>query len=831
MVNSELDLPGDWGGELVRLTSRFKAVVAMPRQVTLRLRCGFALGALSASLLFGVAPVHAAVVAGLSGGALSVFLGAGGDSAIVSASSRTAGVITVSGGGITPQTFAGVNSITVEDGGASPGQSVSITNGSDSAGCFPFSPPVTTDGIESVAMLVCAPGGPINVVQNGGTISPSAGSGVPVLTFSGATTSVHYGTEVGTWTIDESNGTVRALDASSSVAGTQVGGIKVTTPADPVTVDLNIGTLVLVGSGDTFVIDVPTAQNPDPNGASSPAALDVVGGTVADVVNFEETAIGLSSSYTGGGAADTISIGKAGSVQNVHGPITVSNLSVSSSVTVDDSADTTGQVATLSNVAGGTQISGLAPATITASNQAPLTVNGGTGANTFNVTPSPSAHFLLNGGSQVSTLLSMNLSGVSAPALSGTPSAGLVTGRWTFANAAAVDFSGFGELDPTGVLIADVSGVTGPAGTSFGFPVTLLAPDPNAVSVPYATADGTAHSPADYTATSGTLVFPANSTTPLTVSVTIAGSSSSGPGKTFTLDASSSTHEVPIRQGTGTITYPSDSDLGLNGLPSNISVNATSPSGALVNYVPPTAADEAGDNPAATVSCAPASGSVFAIGATTVTCTASDSDDTPRTVSQAFIVTVNDTDLDLSGVPANMSVIATSSSGAVVTYATPTVVDEDSPAAAASCAPASGSTFAVGTTTVTCTATSSDDTPSVVTRHFTVTVSFDLQLVLSITPHIATTGTVVTVSASLTNNASVSRQVTIQGTFSYISPNGKTVQFTSSSQSFTMRAGQTVARSFSFTVTKFIPRGTYSFKASATDVIGSVSAAAAFIVT
>ena len=41
------------------------------------------------------------------------------------------------------------------------------------------------------------------------------------------------------------------------------------------------------------------------------------------------------------------------------------------------------------------------------------------------------------------------------------------------------------------------------------------------------------------------------------------------------------------------------------------------------------------------VNCTPASGSTFAIGTTTVTCTVSDSDDTPSSVSQSFTVTVN----------------------------------------------------------------------------------------------------------------------------------------------------------------------------------------------
>jgi probable HAF family extracellular repeat protein len=83
-----------------------------------------------------------------------------------------------------------------------------------------------------------------------------------------------------------------------------------------------------------------------------------------------------------------------------------------------------------------------------------------------------------------------------------------------------------------------------------------------------------------------------------------------------------------------------DTDLGLTGVPANITVNATHPSGAVLTYSAPTAIDEAGDIPAPTVSCIPSSGSTFVVGTTTVTCTASSADDTPSTVSGTFTVTV-----------------------------------------------------------------------------------------------------------------------------------------------------------------------------------------------
>lgn len=64
-----------------------------------------------------------------------------------------------------------------------------------------------------------------------------------------------------------------------------------------------------------------------------------------------------------------------------------------------------------------------------------------------------------------------------------------------------------------------------------------------------------------------------------------------------------------------------DGDPPVLVLPSSQTVNARSPAGAIVSYV--VSADDAVD-PSPVVSCAPASGSTFAIGAATVSCTASD---------------------------------------------------------------------------------------------------------------------------------------------------------------------------------------------------------------
>lgn len=150
-----------------------------------------------------------------------------------------------------------------------------------------------------------------------------------------------------------------------------------------------------------------------------------------------------------------------------------------------------------------------------------------------------------------------------------------------------------------------------------------------------------------------------------------------------------------------------DDNLGISGLPANITTNATSGKGVVVTYTAPTATDESGDNPGPSVACVPASGSTFAIGTTTVTCTATDSDNTPSSVSQSFQVIVQDKLPPTLQMPSSpVTADATGAQGAVVTYIV-TATDPVYPSSqlTINCTPASGSTFAIGTTTVNCTVT------------------------------------------------------------------------------------------------------------------------------
>ncbi|HET9909844.1 MAG TPA: HYR domain-containing protein, partial [Anaerolineales bacterium] len=144
----------------------------------------------------------------------------------------------------------------------------------------------------------------------------------------------------------------------------------------------------------------------------------------------------------------------------------------------------------------------------------------------------------------------------------------------------------------------------------------------------------------------------------------------------------------------------------------DITVEATSASGAVVTYTNPTTTDAV--DGAGTSFCSPSSGETFSLGNTTVTCTAADSHGNVSTPA-TFVVHVVDTTAPLIASHADVTVEATSSAGAAVTYASPTTSDIVDGAGTATCSPASGTTFAIGNTTVTCNATDSNGNAAVAT--------------------------------------------------------------------------------------------------------------------
>ena len=157
--------------------------------------------------------------------------------------------------------------------------------------------------------------------------------------------------------------------------------------------------------------------------------------------------------------------------------------------------------------------------------------------------------------------------------------------------------------------------------------------------------------------------------------------------------------------------------LTLN-VPSDISRNNDpGQAGATVTYPTVTAS---GGVPPIVVSCDKASGSFFPIGATIVSCTATDSGLDKSVVNGSFTVTV--VDAEAPTISDNADIVRTTdTTGVAVTFALPTASDNSGVAPTVTCNRASGSTFPIGTTTVTCTAT--DGAGNSASSSFTVTVS------------------------------------------------------------------------------------------------------------
>jgi HYR domain/REJ domain len=162
----------------------------------------------------------------------------------------------------------------------------------------------------------------------------------------------------------------------------------------------------------------------------------------------------------------------------------------------------------------------------------------------------------------------------------------------------------------------------------------------------------------------------------------------------------------------------------------DVTAEATSASGAIVTYTNPTATDLVDGS--VDVTCSPTSGGTFALGDATVTCNAKDAAGNAATPT-TFKVTVKDTTPPVIAVHADLTPVeATSPAGAAVTYTSPATSDAVDGAGIAICLPASGGTFALGDTTVTCNAkdaagnaatpttfkvTVKDTTPPVISAH------------------------------------------------------------------------------------------------------------------
>jgi hypothetical protein len=159
----------------------------------------------------------------------------------------------------------------------------------------------------------------------------------------------------------------------------------------------------------------------------------------------------------------------------------------------------------------------------------------------------------------------------------------------------------------------------------------------------------------------------------------------------------------------------------------DVTVEATSPAGAAVSFALPTATDAVdGSVP---VLCDHASGATYAIGQTLVGCSAVDQRGNGSSTAFRITVRAPSTPPTIGRVPGTnaqnqLIAYATALTGATVSYTLPTATNAFGASVPVSCAPAPGTRFAAGMTTVTCSAT--DAYGNTGTSTFTVWVQFQV---------------------------------------------------------------------------------------------------------
>ena len=225
---------------------------------------------------------------------------------------------------------------------------------------------------------------------------------------------------------------------------------------------------------------------------------------------------------------------------------------------------------------------------------------------------------------------------------------------------------------------------------------------------------------------------------------------------------------------------------------SNLVIEATGPSGAVVNYAAATATDALA-SPVITYSKGP--GSTFGIGTTTVWVTATDI--VGNTTTKSFTVIVRDTTPPAITLAAPIAPVeATSSSGAIVNYAPATVTDAVGPVTV-SYSKSSGSTFAIGTTTVVITAKDAHGNTS--TASFTVTVQ-------DTTPPTIVSAPNLTIEATSAAGAAVTFAPVVTDavgpvTLSYSKPSGSTFAIGTTTVTLIAKDGHGNTSTATFTVT------------------------------
>ena len=273
-------------------------------------------------------------------------------------------------------------------------------------------------------------------------------------------------------------------------------------------------------------------------------------------------------------------------------------------------------------------------------------------------------------------------------------------------------------LDQTGPFNIGTTNVTLTVTDGAGYSTSAVATVTIAAAAPtVASASNISTNLASGAGCSATVTYnaPAGSgcATPVNVVCTPASGASFNSGiTTVTCIATDAASKTGTNSFTVTVTSVAAPTLSSH---ADVTNNPATCSSAVVSYSLPTAS---GCNTPGTVVCTPASGSTFNLGTTAVSCSVTDA--ALRVGSGSFNVVVTSAGPAVATPSSIVTNVPVGTSSIVLTYATPTATGCATPINVV-CSPASGSTFSVGSTNVTCTGT--DALSRTGTSSFTVTVN------------------------------------------------------------------------------------------------------------
>lgn len=569
------------------------------------------------------------------------------------------------------------------------------------------------DGTPRPVTFTTTPGGlPVTLTYNGSATAPAAVGTYAVV--ASLVNSNYTGTATGTLTITDTVKPVLTLPANLTVSATSSYGAVVTFTASATdNVDGALAVTLAPASGSTFALGTTTvnASATDAAGNTATGSFTVtVKDTTAPVISAPADQVLEATSAAGAVASFTATATDAvnGSVAVTASPASGSMFAVGTTPVTLTATDAAGNVATSSFTI---TVSDTTAPVIAAQENLVAEATSASGAV---VAFTASAIDLVSGAVSVTA----------SPASGSTFALGNTTVQLT-----ATDAKG---NTATGSFTVTVKDTTAPA---------IAAP---------------ANLTAEATSASGAVVTFAATGTDL-VDGNVSVSASPASGSTFALGATTVTLTAADAAGnTATSTFTvtvKDTTAPVLTTPASQTLEATSAAGAAASFLA-TATDAVG----ATVSYSHAPGSTFALGTTTVTATAKDA--AGNTASGSFTITVKDTTAPALTLPASATLEATSAAGAVATFSA-SAADIVSGTVAVTLSKASGTTFALGTTTVT--ATAKDAANNTATGSFTITVVDTTAPVLNVPANLtleatSAAGAVATFAATATDavGASVS---------------------------------------------------------------------------